>query len=341
MNKLNYLLKRMEARGIAATTLLAGTGIQVAELERAGYNPSVTQYRAVLRRIVEHSPPGIGIAMGLESTIADEGILGYAALSRATLRDINALVKKYVQLTEFLIRYSDAVVNGEWHIEFAAVYPMGDVLPFLIEEIFARSKAEFKIYTGVDIPFKQLDLAYSEPPYAALYHEVFRCPLRFNQDRNRLTVDAKYLDLPIVFSNPEVAKLCEEQCAKLLGAINHSSNVGAEVRRRLILNPGKYPSLAEMSAEMRLSVTTLKRKRREEGETYQGILDLTRKDLAIQYLTETRLTPKEIAYRLGFSNVHNFRRAFKVWTGANPSQFQASEGRDRSADSTLKIAAVG
>ena len=80
-----------------------------------------------------------------------------------------------------------------------------------------------------------------------------------------------------------------------------------------------------MSLVMGLSPTTLKRKLREEGETYQHILDRIRRDLSIQYLTETKLTAKQISYRIGFSNVHNFRRAFKAWTGFNPSHFQASD----------------
>jgi AraC-like DNA-binding protein len=321
MNRLGHLLRRIEARGIATRTLLAGTGIQRNDLSRPTFSPSPTQYREVLRAIVERSPPGIGLELGLETTIADEGVLGYAALSSATLRDVNALIKKYHQLVENVVHYSDAVHKGLWHIEFTTLYPMADVLPFVMEEIFARTRVEFKAYTGIDIPFQHLELTYAAPPYAQMYEEIFRCPVRFLRPRNELIVDAKYLDLPIVLSNPEVARLCERQCAKQLGTEN-PKDVGAEIRRRLILNPGKYPCLAEMSAAMRLSVTSVKRKLRAEGETYQGILDLTRKELAIQYLQETALTPKEISHRLGFSNVHNFRRAFKGWTGVNPSHFQ-------------------
>lgn len=323
MNRLGQLLKRMETRGISASAILQGTHIQRSDLETPGWKPSITQYRAALRRIVQLSPPGIGIDLGLDTTIADEGVLGYAALSSATLRDVNALLTKYLPLVEDFTLYTDSVVDDEWHIEFAAIYPMGDVLPFVMEELFARSKVEFRIYTGVDVAFKRLDLAYPAPPYAHRYREVFGCPVRFDQDRNLLVMDADHLDRPIAFSNPEVCRLCEEQCAKLLGALGESSSVGYEVRRRLILGPGRYPSLSDMSAAMGLSATVLKRRLRESGETYQRILDAVRKDLAVQYLTETRLTPKEIGHRLGFSNVHNFRRAFKSWTGYNPSFFQA------------------
>jgi AraC-like DNA-binding protein len=211
---------------------------------------------------------------------------------------------------------------------------MSDVLSFVMEELFARSKVEFRIYTGVDVAFKRLDLAYPAPPCAQRYHEVFGCRVRFDHDRNRLVMDADYLDQPIALSNPEGYRLCEEQCAKLLGALSESSSVCYEVRRRLILGPGRYPSLSDMSADMGLSATVLRRRLRESGETYQRNLDAVRKDLAVQYLTETRLTPKEIGHRPGFSNVHNFSRAFKSWTGHNPSfiKAQGSTPKGRSPD---------
>jgi AraC-like DNA-binding protein len=104
--------------------------------------------------------------------------------------------------------------------------------------------------------------------------------------------------------------------------VNTGDRLGDEVRRQLLLNPSRYPKLEELCARLRLSAAELKRRLREQGETYQGILDAARRDLAIQYLQETRLPPKEISYRLGFSNVHNFRRAFKTWTGLNPSSFR-------------------
>jgi len=49
MNRLGHLLRRIEARGIATTTLIAGTGIQRNDLSRPAFNPSPTQYREVPR----------------------------------------------------------------------------------------------------------------------------------------------------------------------------------------------------------------------------------------------------------------------------------------------------
>lgn len=326
MQKLDYLLKRMEARGITVDSLLDGTGIQPGDVGNTEYMPSVSEYRAVLRRIIDLSPPGIGIKIGLEVRVLGEGLLGYAALFSATLRGMNEFSKTYKTLVNDFTLYSDTVENGEWHLKFSTACAMDDVQPFLIEEMYARVKTAQQSYTGVDVPFKRLDLAYPEPHYGKMYRDIFRCPVRFNQKQNCVAIDAKYLDLPLVFSASEIGGLLEAQCAQLLGAASSSTSVGVAIKRHLILNPGKYPTLTEMSAIMALSPASLKRKLKVEGETYQGILDSIRKDLAIRFLSQTRLSAKEISYRVGFSNVHNFRRAFKAWTGANPSHYQTLGG---------------
>lgn len=321
MSKLNYLLNRIASRGVPQEKILAGTHVRAGDVARPGFKPTATQYRAVLRNIVALTPPGIGLSVGLEANISHYGVFGYAALSSATLRDINRLCEQYHPLVEEFTKYSNSEVDGEWRIQFATTQPMGDVLPFLMEELFARTRTETGFYIGKGFHFRSLDLAYPEPSYGQLYRQVFQCPIRFNQDRNLVVVDAKYLELPVILSNPEVCSLCEGQCAQMLGEAAQTLTLTAKIRGQL-LNLDRFPSLAEMAEGLGMNAASMQRKLREEGETYRGILESIRKNIAIQYLRTTDLSPKEISYRLRFSNVHNFRRALKAWTGRNPSHFQ-------------------
>ena len=322
MNRLKFLLDNMDARGVSRQQVLANTGISADGLDLQECRLSIEQYRVLLRNIMTLSPPGEGIRMGLRSTIADEGVLGYASLSSSNIREVNDLTRKYHRLSDPFIAYSDSVVDDEWLLEFTPIFPLGDVLPFVIEDLFARSVVEFRMYTGIVKKFKGLYFSYPEPPYVSLYEETFQCPLYFEQSANKIVVDASYLDSPIIYSNPEVCKLCEAQCEKLLKETNQSEGICTDVRRQLLLNPGKYPSLEEMSRLLHLSPATFQKKLRDEKESYRDILNNIRRDLAIQYLEQTELPPKKISFQLGFSNVNNFRRAFKEWTGHNPSYYR-------------------
>ena len=74
------------------------------------------------------------------------------------------------------------------------------------------------------------------------------------------------------------------------------------------------------------SASTLQRRLRREGTTYQRVLDTTRRELALEYLREGQHTLADITFLLGFADQSNFTRAFRRWTGATPRQFLTGQG---------------
>lgn len=319
MNRISRWLNHLEKKGIDKASVLANTGLSIDNLGNVRLKPA--QYRALLRNIVRLSPPGIGFELGSLSNIADMGVLGYAALSSKTMHDAAAILRKYYSLTEIAAAYREEIVGGDLIITQASSFPMVDLQPFHIEELLTRSIKDSEAYTGIAHRYKRIDCAYDEPAYVDQYRARFDCPLRFGQKENVWLIDASHRDLPVKHSNPEVAQLCETQCAKML-ASQHHSHFGIMIRERLIFTPGKYPTAEEMAAQLNISAASLKRHLREEGESYGEIVDSLRKTFAIEYLTGSQLSLKEISYRLGFSNVHNFHRAFKRWMEVTPSQFR-------------------
>jgi AraC-like DNA-binding protein len=53
-----------------------------------------------------------------------------------------------------------------------------------------------------------------------------------------------------------------------------------------------------------------------------------RHTLAIEHLKSGRFGMDEIAYRLGYTDLANFRRAFKRWESMPPSEYRARIDRD-------------
>jgi AraC-like DNA-binding protein len=72
-----------------------------------------------------------------------------------------------------------------------------------------------------------------------------------------------------------------------------------------------------------MSLRTLQRRLNDEGASYKGILDETRRELAAHYMAESHRSINEITYLLGFSEPSNFSRAFRRWTGKSPSAYRA------------------
>ena len=75
-----------------------------------------------------------------------------------------------------------------------------------------------------------------------------------------------------------------------------------------------------MARKLATSSRTLQRRLKEEGETYQAVLNRTREELASHYLAKTDLASAEIAYLLGYEDPNCFFRAYHDWTGTTPAQ---------------------
>ena len=67
-----------------------------------------------------------------------------------------------------------------------------------------------------------------------------------------------------------------------------------------------------------MSTRSLQRKLRDEGITYQQIVDDVRSRMATQHLSKPGTTAAEVAFLLGFSEPSAFARAFRRWTGTTP-----------------------
>lgn len=93
---------------------------------------------------------------------------------------------------------------------------------------------------------------------------------------------------------------------------------GRTLRRALpqLLSP------EQLAAAMALSPSALKRLLAQHHTSYSQLMDEVRNQLAVSLLTQHELSNKQLAERLGYSDEHNFRRAFKRWTGFIPSLFR-------------------
>jgi AraC-like DNA-binding protein len=96
------------------------------------------------------------------------------------------------------------------------------------------------------------------------------------------------------------------------------------VERVVRKNMKRLPTLAEVARQLHLSERTLRRRLRDSAVSYQALLDSVRKNRAVELLANTPLSIEQVAVEVGFSDAHNFRRAFKRWTKSSPSDLRAS-----------------
>ena len=89
--------------------------------------------------------------------------------------------------------------------------------------------------------------------------------------------------------------------------------------RLLLDRHGAFPSLQIAARRLHTTPRTLHRRLVAEGTSYRALLESVRHTLAVEQVKSGRFTIEEIAYTLGYTDLANFRRAFKRWERVPPS----------------------
>ncbi len=92
----------------------------------------------------------------------------------------------------------------------------------------------------------------------------------------------------------------------------------------IIESTNRLPSLPEMADYFDISVSSLKRSLALDNQTYKRLVDNWRFKQALRQIENPKMSIKEIAYNLGYTNANNFSRAFKRWTKSSPEIYRYS-----------------
>jgi len=121
----------------------------------------------------------------------------------------------------------------------------------------------------------------------------------------------------------EIEADLERQLQQQAGASDFPAQVEAAIRRALNVGPVWVEAICE---ELGVSRSTMQRQLTAQGHAYQAILNRVRLDLAVRYLTKSKLTQSQVAGLIGFADPKSFQRAFKSWTGKPPERFRQEQG---------------
>lgn len=314
--------------GIDPVRLCLGLGFDIADLSNPECRVSFRQAAAMIRRSLEWTKGldrGLGLHIGTHETIGSIGLVGYAMLTSPTLGEAIDLGIRMQSHAGALLQL-DRVDNGKYiAIRASSLFHEPDIHTFLVEETFGIFLNLVRTLVGDAFTPSFIDLSYSKPPYAAHYDQVFKCPIRYEQTENLFACDAQWADKKIATYDPlshrQALEFLQMTVAKQSMENEFIESIERIVRRDL----HQTPSLSAVATQMCMSDRTLRRRLADQGRSYQNVLDQIRMSRALALLSNPRLTIDEVAYEVGFSDAHNFRRAFKRWTGHGPRQPHASD----------------
>jgi AraC-like DNA-binding protein len=182
---------------------------------------------------------------------------------------------------------------------------------------------------GTRIALHLVELPYPQPENAAEYDLIFGAPIRFGAARPALEFPSSVLTQPILRDERGLEAYLQHSPADLLARRDYGTTLSDRVRRILEQGlQGEWPSAADVATRLAISPQHVRRLLRDEGTSLAGIKEELLRDAAIAGLARGETVPA-LSARLGFSEPSAFRRAFKRWTGANPSAYQSEQAAGR------------
>lgn len=314
------LIEFSAAMGAERAELVRRSGIDPGALDDRDRRIPLDQYVALTRAATDLSgDPALALRFGGAVDLSQFSVLGLLFHACETIFDGIEQVNRYGPLVV------EVETGGEDRVQFRRMHGalwLVDVrrnpndFPELTEATFAR-------FIGMTRHFGPLvtavEVTHPAPRHREDYDRIFGAPTTFASRWNAMRLDERWLRNPARQEPSCIFGILTEHADALLDRLEDSRSVQGRVESVLmpILHTGEV-GIERVAKAMGCSRATLYRQLRAEGITFEQVLDALRHRLARHYVGMKRMTVKEIAYLVGFSDPASFSRAFKRWTGRSP-----------------------
>lgn len=181
-----------------------------------------------------------------------------------------------------------------------------------------------KVFLGPNWRAKRICFAHAAPKDRSVHWRVFGRNVEFGHDFNGIVCNAQDLDTPNPTADPVIARYARQ----MLEASLHGGNgkrVTNDVRQLVfVLLPAGHCTIELVAQHLGVDRRSVHRQLAKEGETFSGIVEAARYELAARYIDEGERPLAEVSGLLGFSAPSAFSRWYRQHYGVSAAQRRAT-----------------
>lgn len=324
-HKFSFIATELTKNGVSLACLLKDTDIHPHELHDRNYKVHKEQIVAFYRNVLALKIPTISILLGASIKVNDYGLYGCTLLCCKGLRAALEFAIRYHNITTKTVSMSlhDDETLGYSFFRIKDLLSAKDLIEFNIELqcVIVLSLAR-ECLNSQSFSFDELRLTFAKPKNYHVYEEHFQCPITYGSLHNEFVLTNSKLLLSTPRSNPFAIPLLLDQCDLVLNSIAAKNDFLITVNQWIAANMHKELCAEDLASYLCITPRTLRRKLSEQGTSFRDIAKELRCEAAKKLILSTQLTIEDIGCSIGFSDVSNFRAAFKKWTGQIPSSLR-------------------
>jgi AraC-like DNA-binding protein len=270
--------------------------------------------------------PHLGLELLKNVPLGAFGLYDYRFSTSSTLAEaLESYRPKQRDFTEST-RYELAIDGDAAKIEICPLYRFARL--YLVGQSFGLGFAARRLRDVLGEAAVKLTAARFVPEAPRLtrpYDDYFGVPVEFGAPSYEIVFPRELLDARLLTASPELARVLADHAPAAPERAGRADPFVDRVRTAIaeaLAEPTPDLTIVDVSARLAMSPRSLQRRLREQRSSFSALVDQVRRDLAQELLAHEGTLLCEIAYRLGFSGVTPFFRAFRRWTGASPREFQ-------------------
>lgn len=264
----------------------------------------------------------LGVRASKLSALGDAGLLDYVMSSAETVRAALEAAARYMRLLNDTLDFS-LTVEGDRAI---AKLSSRVVLPAVAEDFQTCGMISNQAACWPEGMLEDMDVwfRHREPSDVEAYREALGpVRLHFQAPLSGFGFPARLLDARLKSSDPRLHDVLRRVADASIARLPKPESITERVRALIStqLASGTF-SLEQTARKLHMSPRTLGRRLSEEGTTFKGLIDETRKALALHYVASRDVDLSQVAMMAGFTETPSFYRAFRRWTGTTPTRYR-------------------
>jgi AraC-like DNA-binding protein len=322
-------LAAQEARaaGFDLGPLLKTAGLTAAQIDDADERLSVKAQIAFVEAVARAmGRDRLGFELAREFDLRRIGLLYYVAASSETLVEAVQRIERFSAVgNEAVIFRCSKGADLEIRLDYSGVARHSD--RHQVEFFLATLVRVCRSLVGVPLVPLRVMISHARSEGLAEYNRFFGCRTEFGAPSDAVVFRDECRRLPVVSADPHLSDILARYCEETL-ASRQRARGSFRVRVENVIAPllphGK-PQARVIAQKLNMSSRTLARRLSDEGLSFASVLEEMRRELALRYLEDARLSISQVAWLLGFQEAGAFTHAFRRWTGQTPSEMRRSE----------------
>lgn len=326
------LVTLAEQQQLDIDRLLRGSTLFLDDFSRGDKRLAPAQWLQLIQRFskLHPEPQAMALLYGQQQVLNHHALVTEVFSSSANLaealRHLHQIQPLLPQLLQLRVRQ-----HGERLVLLLQpTVGLGEAQRFLQLALLAAIRTLLQEALGKQLPM-QVMLPWAKPTWSAPLNAALGEQLTFDAPYCALHLKAEVLFTPFAKSSAsrcqQFMQLARRDIARLTAlpatpSTRLRESLQAQLRRLCRRQLQQGVSLEQAAAFVGLSPATLKRRLKHDGVTFQQLQDEVRCQEVLLRLALYGYSNRQLAECVNINDMHNFRRAFKRWTGLLPSHFR-------------------